>query len=71
MIIGGLFLLGTLLFILSAVLGGDTLSRVPGFLSLITLAVAGTLGLMGLGRAVGIASLLLGGVVAALLFGWL
>ncbi|WP_043801889.1 hypothetical protein [Deinococcus gobiensis] len=69
---GGLLLAGILLFLLSAVLGGDAgLSRVPGILSLVAFAASAVLGLIGLGRAVGVAALVLGGLVAALLFGWL
>ncbi|AFD25871.1 hypothetical protein DGo_CA1944 [Deinococcus gobiensis I-0] len=53
-------------------LGGDAgLSRVPGILSLVAFAASAVLGLIGLGRAVGVAALVLGGLVAALLFGWL
>jgi hypothetical protein len=69
---GGFLLAGVALFVLSAVLGStESLGRVPAVLSLIAFAVSAALGLLGLGRAVGLAALVLGGLVAALLFGWL
>lgn len=69
---GGFLLAGILLFVLSAVLGStESFSRVPAVLSLIAFALSALLGLLGLGRAVGLAALVLGGLVAALLFGWL
>lgn len=72
MIVGGLLLAGILLFVLSAALGGaESLSRVPAWLSLVAFAASAVLGLLGLGRLVGLAALVLGGLVAALLFGWL
>ena len=72
MITGGLLLAGILLFVLSAVLGSaESLSRVPAWLSLAAFAASAVLGLLGLGRLVGLAALVLGGLVAALLFGWL
>lgn len=71
-ITGGLLLAGILLFVLSAAPGSaESLSRGPAILSLLAFAASAVLGLIGLGRAVGLAALVLGGLAAALLFGWL
>lgn len=71
-ITGGFLLAGILLFVLSVVLGStESLSRIPAVLSLMVFAMSAVSGLAGLGRAVGVAALVLGGLVAALLFGWL
>jgi len=68
---GVLLLAGLLLFLLSAALGGDGFNRAPGILSVLAFLASATLGLLGAARALGAAALVLAGVTAALVFGWL
>lgn len=64
------FLIGVLLFIAGAGLGG-TLERPLSVASVVVFAVTGLLSLLSGRWAFAFASLLVGGVIAGLTFGWI